>query len=168
MNNTQLYAIGIGASFVLVALSNLSSSFRYLLERSSAWVDRYLVYPQVLGRHRYIGPWSPADVVLHCSYVAINALCMCFKADSVRTAGLRAGVLSLINAIPFFAGFDMSFMADILGIRLATYRLIHRSAGIMSAVLVLSHVVIALASQADFALNVSGNLWGLIVRYIAA
>ena len=83
MDNTQIYAAGIGASFVLIALVSLGSCVKYLLERSSMWVDRYFVYAQALGRHRYIGPWSLADVVLHCSYVAVNALCMCFKADSI-------------------------------------------------------------------------------------
>jgi hypothetical protein len=168
MDNTQIYAAGIGTSFVLLALINFGSWVKSFLERLSTWVNKYLVYSQALGRHRYVGPWSPADVALHCSYIAINALCMCFKTDSVQTAGLRAGTLSLINAIPFFASFNTSFTADILGIRLATYLLIHRAAGIMSVILLLSHVLIALASRDDFPLNVSENLWGLIVRYAAS
>ena len=165
MDNAKAYAIGIGSGFVLLILINFSPHVRLFMKKTSIWTNKYFAYPELVRRHRYIGPWSPADVVLQMCYVAINVFCLSFKTTSVQMAGLRAGTLSLVNMIPLFAGFHISFIADILGIRLALYRLIHRSAGTMSIILLVLHVLTAIASRNAFPLQVVENLWGLIVSY---
>jgi len=96
-------------------------------------------------------------------YIAVNVFCFSFRASSISQAGLRAGTLSIVNLIPLFAGLHISFLADLLGVTLATFRQIHRSAGVMSVLLALFHVPVAVASRSSFALALPQNLFAVIV-----
>jgi hypothetical protein len=89
--------------------------------------------------------------------------CIGFKAPSIYTASLRAADLSLINLIPAVAGPHLSFLADIFGLSLTTYRRVHRSFGIMSCFLLSLHVFTMIANRTQFPLHLAENLWGLIV-----
>jgi hypothetical protein len=167
MDSTQIYAIGVGAVFVSLILVNkfISSCVKPkpFMKTISVLARRYFAYPELIRRHRYLGPWSPADVVMQLSYVAVNVFCL--KTTSVQMAGLRAGTLSLVNMIPLLASLHISFIADILGIRLASYQRIHRLAGIMSSFLLVLHVLTVFTSRTAFPLHVVENLWGLIVSF---
>jgi len=90
-------------------------------------VAKHLTYPFIVRRHRLLGPWSRADVLLQLIYFTINMFCMTFRVTSVKEAGARAG--TMINMAPPFFGFHLSFLADILGISLSNYRRIHRMTG---------------------------------------
>ncbi|KAH6667734.1 hypothetical protein B0J14DRAFT_675578 [Halenospora varia] len=73
--------------------------------------------------------------------------------------------------IPLFLGPHLGFLADILGISLSTFRLMHRSAGMMSFGLVLLHVLAMRVSHTAFSLRgianisavVSGSSLGLMI-----
>ena len=65
--------------------------------------------------------------------------------------------------IPLFAGPHLSFLADVLGFRLGTYRLVHRSAGVMSFALLLFHILVVAVERTSFPLEISEHLYGVIV-----
>ena len=165
---TEAYTIAMGGFFGLLILWNLRYHIAQFLESLSLWVSKLFVYPQLIDRHRYIGPWSPADVVLQLAYIIANGYCVItYKPESIRLVGVRAANLSLINLFPLFVGPYLSFLTDIFGISLSAFRRLHRSAALMSSALLLCHVLTIFATRTSFPLHVVKNRWGLIVSYSA-
>jgi len=164
MEITQAYAIAVGGVFLILLSISFLPYLVVLMEKVSLEASRYLTYPQFLRRHRFLGPWAWADVLIQLTYITINIFCVSFQASSVSEAGLRAGNLSLLNMMPLFFGPHLSFLADLLHISLSTYRRIHRSTGLMSFTLLLFHGITIVAVGASFSLSDLGNLHGLIVR----
>lgn len=65
--------------------------------------------------------------------------------------------------IPLFADSYLSFLADILGFCLDTYRRVYRSAGVMSFALLLFHALVVAVRRTSLFLGVSAHLYGTIV-----
>ena len=165
MEITLGYAIGLGSVLITLAFINLLSSFPYSTSFAPHFLRqafRYLTYPYLVRRHRFLGPWTRADVIIQLAYITSNSFCLGFR-SSIAKAGLRAGSLSLINLIPLFLGPHLGFLADILGVSLSTFRHLHRSAGLMSSGLVLFHALIVIISRTAFALHGVKNLSGVVV-----
>ncbi|KAH7363947.1 hypothetical protein BKA65DRAFT_571993 [Rhexocercosporidium sp. MPI-PUGE-AT-0058] len=174
MEISQVYAITLGGIlFTLLLIGRLpmvpySTFFTPPLVQQAL---RYLKYPYIVHRHRFLGPWTCADVFLQVVYIAGNSFCLGFRVSDISKAGGRAGTLSLINMIPLFLGPHLGFLADLLGISLSTFRLMHRSAGAMSCSLVLFHIIAMFVSLTSFSLDgianisatVSGASLGLII-----
>ena len=161
---TEAYAIAMGGFFILLILWNLRYRIRKVLAYLSVWVSKHFVYPQLLDRHRYLGPWTRADIVLQATYIILNGYCVItYRPESIGRVGLRAANLPLINLIPLLAGPYLNFLVDLLGIPLSALRRLHRSAALMSSVLLLIHILTIFATRTSFPLNVVGNRWGLIV-----
>ncbi|KAF3031694.1 hypothetical protein E8E12_001720 [Didymella heteroderae] len=128
-------------------------------------VLRYIVYPQLLPRLRFAGPWSPGGVFIQLIFASTNAFCVGFRAISIQDAGWRAAQLSLINLIPAYGGPHLSFLADVFGLSLSSFRLIHRSAGVMSLPLLGFHIATAMSAGTSFPLDVASNMSGLILAH---
>jgi len=165
MEITLAFGIAVGGIFLSLALFKIRHRIRQFLEAFSLWTKKHFVYPQCLRRHRYLGPWSRADVLLQSVYFAMNVFCLIYKASSISKAGLRAANLSLINLIPLLSGPSFNVLTDLLGVSLGTFRRFHRLAGVMSFVLLVFHVITAVAGQPAFSLHVPENLWGVIVSF---
>jgi hypothetical protein len=86
-----------------------------------------------------------------------------FEAVSLSEAGVRAAHLSLVNMAPAFAGPHLTFLADMLGVSLGTFRHIHRSAGVVSVLLLAFHIATVVAARTPFPLQVAQNMWALVV-----
>jgi hypothetical protein len=121
-------------------------------------------------------PWaveSWADVIVQVLYITANVLCVGFEASSLSEAGfeavslseagVRAAHLSLVNMAPAFAGPHLTFLADMLGVSLGTFRHIHRSAGVVSVLLLAFHITTVVAARTPFPLQVAQNMWALVV-----
>jgi len=171
MDIPQIYATAAGGFFLVFVLINLLS--RRVRERIALFVSKHLTYPYFLHRHRLLGPWTRSGALVQLIYIALSAFCLGFRVPTLSEAGLRAGNLSLANMIPLFAGPHLSFLADMLGFRLGTYRRIHRSAGLMSFALLLFHILIVAVQRTSFSLRIPEHLYGMIVcprchsRYVA-
>jgi hypothetical protein len=165
MEITLVFGIAIGGIFLSLALFKIRHRIRQFLEVFLLWIEKHFVYPQCLRRHRYLGPWSRADVLLQSVYFATSVFCLIYKVPSISKAGLRAANLSLINLIPLFSGPSFSVLTDLLGVSLVTFRRFHRLAGVMSFVLLAFHAITVVVSRTSFSLHVPENLWGLIVSF---
>lgn len=100
MEITQIYAIVAGGVFLLLIFMK---GFRFIqqnLQSLSITISRYLTYPLVVRRHRLLGPWSPADVLLQLLYISLNFFCATFRVTSFDEVEDRAGTLSIINMAP--------------------------------------------------------------------
>ena len=78
-----------------------------------------------LNRHYLLGPWTGINLLVRTIYFGINLICTVFRAKSVSETGMRAGALALINMVLLFFDLYLSFIADLCGISLKTYRFIH-------------------------------------------
>jgi hypothetical protein len=159
----HIYAVSVGGIFAFLLLVNSLPYFQTLLALAHRLTLRYLVFPQLLRRNRFVGPWSPADVLLQICYVTANAFCLSFRAESFGEAGVRAARLSLISMVPAFAGPHLSFLADVLGVSLRAFQRIHRSAGVVSVLLLAFHVTTVVAAKTPFPLQDTKNMWALVV-----
>lgn len=88
--------------------------------------------------------------------------CFEFWDTTISQAGLRAGTLAMINLIPLFAVPHLSTLADLLGVTLSTFRQIHRSAGVMAVMLTIFHLLVMIASQPSFPLDLPQNKFAVI------
>jgi hypothetical protein len=59
----------------------------------------------------------------------------------------------MINLILLFVAPYLSTLADLLGVTLSTFRQIHRSAGVMAVLLTIFHLLVIIASQPSFPLD---------------
>lgn len=156
MEITIGYAIAASGILLVLALINLLPLLPQLISFARPFfrrVSRYLIFRYLIGRHRFLGPWTFADVIIQLIYISINSFCLGFRVPSIAAAGIRAGNLSLLTLIPLFLGPHLSFLADAIGVSLSTFRHIHHSAGLMSLGLVLFHTLIIFTSQTAFALR---------------
>lgn len=171
MEVTQIYAMTMGDFFLTLIALNCRSPIEQVWKYAACLTSKYLTYPYLLRRHHVpclwtIGPWTPADILIQAVYATVNLFCLCFRASSMSEAGVRARNLALINLVPVSAGPHLSFLAEVLGVSLSTYKLLHRSAGLMSSALTLSHVLTAVSSRASFSLVESTHLFGVVVEYV--
>ena len=165
MDVTQIYAITAGAIFGLVLMIRAASSFVRFLRPYSVLLVKHFLYPNVLRRHRFFGPWTRAQVLLHLLYLAVNIFCSIFGVSSIRELGTRTGTLSLINIIPSYFGHHLSFASDMLGLSIINYQRIRTSNRALSVLLGLCHAVVNVASVTKSRLfSASGQLVGFIVK----
>lgn len=164
MDWAQIYALvaaGIFFMFILVHLRNYLSQ----IVNHVFLLSRHLTYRRLVHRHRFVGPWSPAVIIIQLVYIAANILCVTFPASPVAEIGRRAGTLAAINMVPLFAGPHLAFLENILGTPLGTIHLIHRSAGIMAFSLSIVHVLVIAESKISLPLDVPQNLFAVVVSF---
>jgi hypothetical protein len=166
MDTSLVYAIVMGGSFLLLLLINGLPLIARLIRYLSPLVSKHLIYRYILHRHRLLGPWSRADVLVQLIYIAGNICCFDFWDTTISQVGLRAGTLAMINLIPLFAVSHLSTLADLLGVTLSTFRQIHRSAGVMAVMLTIFHALVMIASQPSFPLDRLQNKFAVIVSIL--
>ena len=136
MQTVQVYSIAAGGLFLgLVILQGLPVIHK-VLEWLQIVLSKYLIYTTIIRRRRFVGPWSPAAVLMQILYLAVNLFVLTFRAQSFHDGATRAGTLTIVNMAPLVFGPHHSFLADLLGLSLRTYRCMHRSVGVMSSSLV--------------------------------
>lgn len=155
MDVTQGYAIAAGGIFVLLLIVKNIPFFQQILSALAILMAKHLTFPLLVRRHRLLGPWSRAGVLLQLLYFAMNMLCMTFRVSSVKEAGARAGTLATTS----FFGFHMSFLPDLLGISLLNYRM----AGWLSCFLGVIHVLATIHGEPSFLCVMPKNLYAVIV-----
>lgn len=164
MEVINIYGIGTGGSFLCLVLLRVAPYLMSLTGSIFLLTSKHLTYPYILSRHRLLGPWTRADVLLYLSYGATNVFLVIFRVPSAAGAGHRAGNLALANIAFNFFALHLSFLADILGISLRSCRRIHQATGWMAGLLAAFHVFIALVVQrVNFSLQNQGNLSALVV-----
>ncbi|PVH70391.1 cell surface metalloreductase [Cadophora sp. DSE1049] len=163
METVDIYAICVSGTFAAFFLITFRSRFLHFVQHIVLLISKYLTYPQILLRHSSFGPWSLAGIIVHTAYITANVYCLGFWKLTAAKVGLRAANLALINMMPLYLGPHLSFLADLLGVSLKSFRMVHRSAGMMSFVLVLLHILVVIArGTSGFSLSVPENLYGVV------
>ena len=127
-------------------------------------------YRYILHRHRLVGLWSRASVLLQLIYIAGNITCISLgvshsrlQISTLSQAGLRAGTLSTINLIPLFVGPHLGSLVDLLGVNPSAIQQIHRLAGVMAVLLAVFYTLVAIGSLLSFRLDLPQNIFAVIV-----
>lgn len=143
MEIIHLYAISMCSilliPFVLRVLKGITKCLALV-------IPKYLEYPYALRRHKHLGPWTRLEVLLMITYVGANSICLSFGVSSLADSGIRAGHLSLANLLPLFLGPHLSFLADLIGISVKSFRKIHLVVASMIYVLTLFHALVIIGS----------------------
>lgn len=45
---------------------------------------KHIIYPYILRRHRYIGPWTRGGVIIHLFYITVILFCTSFTRNYTR------------------------------------------------------------------------------------
>ncbi|OGM39527.1 hypothetical protein ABOM_012088 [Aspergillus bombycis] len=117
MDPLAIYAITAGGIFAILFLVRALSLFASCGHLFSLVVSQHLTLPFVIRRHRFLGPWTRAGVLLHLSYAAINVFLVSFRITSLTGAGRRAGELALVNLVFPLSTIHLAYLADLLGIK---------------------------------------------------
>ena len=166
MDDLYPFAIALGGAFLLFLIHRFSALVRLLYSEIQNIVSKLLVYPVAVPRLYFLGPWSPAQILLWILYCASNVICLSFGSPSIEDIKQRCGSLLLINMVPLYFGLNFNFVAKILGFRLVTLRRIHVSIAVMTWILSLARIVIELRLDPQFSIATSANLRLLIVCLI--
>lgn len=156
MDVVQAYAIAAGSIFTALTLWNIRSHF-------SSAATRYLLYPRLLPRNRFLPSQSPAETLFQTFLLAANIFAIVFRCADVQDAALRAGRLAVVNMVPLFAGLHLDTLADLLGVSLAKYRTLHRLTGWMAFVLLGFHALVPVVIRLPFSVRTTENRWALTV-----
>ncbi|KAL4961382.1 ferric reductase family protein [Aspergillus stella-maris] len=182
MDSLAVYAIAVGGIFVgLFFARKLSVYASWMLSVLASWANwtfsvlaswkgsaslffsRHLALPFLVHRHRFLGPWSRADVLFHTSYATVNIFLVFYKSNSVTDAGHQAAKLALINIIFPLSTFHISHLADILGIKWRTCCRIHRVTGWTAVALLSFHVIVRVQVKGfTFPLGILQNLFTML------
>lgn len=167
MDPTQVYAISLGIVFFVCVVVRGTIYLTWLLQRYNTFFAKHFSYPLVLKRHRLLGPLTRAHLFYYVSYLGVNVFCGTFRVSNIADVGTRAGNLSLINVMPSYLAYHLSFMSDMLGLSLRAYRTVHATTGVMSVTLGLVHTGIIIAKKPELKLfRASGQLFGSLVRSV--
>jgi hypothetical protein len=155
-----IYILLVSCTFALLIFLNVLPFFVFCSCFAYRELLHYFVY-----RRRWLGFGTPAEVLVPLIYVAINVgiFFASIVFSTLQVAGLRAAYLSLINLAPALAGLHLGFLADVLGISLLTFKSVHRSAGVVSFLLLACHLSAVAILKIAFPINVAQNLFGVIV-----
>lgn len=164
MEVIEIYAITFGCFLSLIVLGKYLARF-VPWSTINLFFNQHFVYPYVLGRHSFLGPWTRLGTFMHLSYVSIIAFILFFKSNSAHTLGRRAGSLALINLVFLVASFSLSRTADLLGISLKTSRRAHRAVGWIVFILSAIHVSITVIIESEAPAEAPNRIFGIVVSY---
>ncbi|KAJ6026426.1 hypothetical protein N7460_011243 [Penicillium canescens] len=163
MEVPAIYAIAAGGIFLALFLIQT----RYVLvdwtESFSVLLSGHLTLPVLVRRHRVLGPWTRAGILVHVSYIAVNIALVFLRTESLVDSGRRAGALALINMIFPLSTAHLGFLAGLLGITWHTCRKIHRATGWTAVALLSFHIIAELQGKTfRFPLTETRNLLTVI------
>ncbi|CRG91090.1 hypothetical protein PISL3812_08138 [Talaromyces islandicus] len=162
MDITSIYAITAGGVCATLFIVSILSYVAPVASKTSTFISKHVIFPFLLRRHRFVGPWTRGAFLVHTLYATTNLFCLCFRAMSRVDAARRAGTLSMINMAVLFATGNLTFCTDVFRISRLLGLQIHRATAWMVAGLIGLHIVLMMTTQKSFPLTKVDNLFALI------
>ena len=164
MEPVQVYAIAAGGVLV-VLLMYCASSFisRWIQDRTLFYVFKYLVYPVLIRRKRFLAPLTRWYVLWITIYWGVTAVCNLVGVNTIAQAGTRAGSLSVLHLVPLLFTGRLSFAANLLGLSWQSYMTFHSTIGLMAFVQGLIHTLIFVTHHV-FRIKDEQQFYGFLVR----
>lgn len=160
METVFIYTILVGGAIFLCPLVQLLLWLRSRVEM----IRRQLINRHVIGRHCLgIGPFTWASMILCLLYISLNIFFMFYPGGLTLDKRRRCGILALSNMIILYASPSMSYLSDLMMIRLRTWRYIHRAAGWMMCAQTGGHIIFSLTSTESVSPGETAAISGIIV-----
>lgn len=164
MDLTQIYSLVIGeVFFVLVLYHTIVIMLHSVQHYTVPFALRHLVYPFILHRYHFVGPWTRCYLVLQLLYWGCTLSCTGVGVKTLTQASARAGSLAVINLVPLFFGGHLGFAADLIGMPLLAYRQVHSSIGMVASVLTIFHVLVNVSTGPKLNFQDDFQLYGFVV-----
>lgn len=158
----------MSSSFSLLLLINGLSLITHLVSYLSPFILKHLIYHYILHQHWFLDLWSQVSVLIQLIYIAESICCFKFWDTTISQVRLWAETLAIINLISLFTVSHLDTLTDLLSVTLSTFQQIYWSAGVMAVMLIIFHVLVMLASQFFFSLNLLQNKFAVIVSSLFA
>lgn len=162
MDALQWYACAVGSLAFIAICAGFVDALR-ILNFIQALFARHCLYPYVLSRHRWIGPWTRAALMRKSIYIAGNTVALLLVSDVRKSLAHNAGVLALVNMVPLFLSLHHSAGADLLHLTLSTYRALHGEVALVTTCLIVLHVSVSLKHEAPLSRTDLGHIDRIIV-----
>jgi len=163
INPVQIQGLAAGGIVLVLLLYKMSAYIsRWIQDRTLFYIFKYLVYPILIQRRRFLGPLNRYSAFCIGVYWISTAACNIVGVRTLPQAGNRAGSLAVLHLVPLLFSGRLSFAADLLGFSLQTYFRLHNSIGIMAFTQTFIHITIFLANNA-FLIHDSQHFYGLLV-----
>lgn len=163
MDPAQIYGIVAGGMFFVLLLYRMYTRIsRWIQNRTIFYIFRYLIYPTLCRRRRFLEPITRWQSLLTLIYWLSTAVCNLVGVRTLPQAGSRAGVLSVLHLIPLLFTSRLSFAADLFGLSLKTYFQLHGSLGLMATLQGLIHILIYVTHN-TFRISDPLQFYGLLV-----
>ena len=163
MDPAQIYGIVAGGMFAFLFLLRLYETLlRWIQNRTLFYIFKYLIYPTLYRRRRFLEPITRWQLFLTLVYWLGTATCNVVGVRSISCAWNRAGVLSVLHLIPLLFSSRLSFAADLIGLSLTNYFKLHKSLGFMAILQGLIHILIYVTHH-KFRISNPVHIYGLLV-----
>lgn len=141
MDAINIYLIVIGVVLILLYLSRLSQ----LLSRSTflalkCFLLRYLIFPTLFKPNRWI-ELTRFEAIAITAYLAFNITLLCIATTSLYTT---TATLACINIVFTFLGKRINPLADLLGLSIPIYYILHRLTGRLAVLYGVLHSILSL------------------------
>lgn len=150
MKAIQVYVVTTNDVFVILIIINVLLFIMQKLYAYNMMILKYFIYFFFIRRYRLINFWTRIDAFWRIVYFIINAFFVIFPFLSMTNTTKRASHISLINMISLFLGFHLSFLTDVLGLRLHIYQIFHNVTIIMTVALSVVHVILELLHESAY------------------
>lgn len=147
----------------MLVLRNLAKPFERIVKTIRIFVQRRLIYPVILPKTRWIGPWTVSTVLLQTMLLAINLFVVFYQAPNTALKVRQAGTAAMVNLTPFYLTSHLAYGADIFGLSLSTFRMLHRFFSITIMVTIAIHVAFSASSSSILSWWSGDQLYGFVV-----
>ena len=150
MKAIQIYAITTGSVFAILIIINALLSIMQKLHVCNMIILKHFIYSFLIRRYRLIDSWTKVDVLWRVVYFTINVFFSVFSLLSMAETVKRTGYIFLINMIFLFLESHLSFLTDILDLRLHTYQILHSVSVAIIFTLGIVHVILGLLYKSTY------------------
>lgn len=146
MDATTVYAIAVGSLALLWIMLTIGlKTPKIIYSYSSFYFSRYFSNRYLPRTLRGRTGATRIDFTMGCLYIAGNLVTLFVKGMSLKSVGLRAGYLALVNLVPLGLTGRPNILTDSCGISQRRQAQLHAAMGCMVTAHAIAHSAIALS-----------------------
>ena len=163
MDITDVYFSALGGIVGLLVLRNLARPIERTVKNLRIFVQRRLIYPVILPNTKWIGPWTVSTILLQITLLGVNLFIVFYQAPNTDLRVRQAGTAAMVNLTPFYLAGHLAYGADIFGLSLSTFRMLHRLFSVTIIVTIAIHVAFSTSSSTVLSFLSGDQLYGFVV-----
>ena len=158
-----IYATVFSTAIFVALVWNFRSYLGLLAAALRQLFLQHASYQPIFHSARLMNQWSRADILGLVIYFALNGFCTSFRSSSVDEAGHRAAKLGIVNLLFLYATPHLDALTNTLGMQWRTICRFHGAVGVLTALLLVFHIIVFALSRDAFPVARTENLWAIVV-----